>query len=246
MVWLHGGAFLYGSGSDRYYDSTLLAERGVVIVTLSYRLGPFGFLAHPGLSVEDPAYPTSGNYGLEDQRAALAWVQRNIAAFGGDPEHVTLFGESAGGFSTCVHYLSSRSHGLFEAAISQSGLCGMPDFAPLHATAEAHGLTLAEKLGCPCGDASAVECLRSKSVDELMTATTAPPVTDQIPGGLACQPEVLPNGVPNVDGYVVERPLREALLAGSYEPRPMILGHTKITTTTGYKNDICDFWDTIQ
>ncbi|MBS1124091.1 MAG: putative carboxylesterase [Deltaproteobacteria bacterium] len=226
MVWLHGGAFVYGSGSDKYYDSTLLAERGVVIVTINYRLGPFGFLAHPALSVDDPTYPTSGNYGLEDQRAALEWVQRNIAAFGGDPRHVTLFGESAGGFSTCVHYLSSRSHGLFEAAISESGLCGMPDFAPLHATAEAQGLTLADKVGCPGGDANAVECLRAKTVDELMAASAAPQIDDQLPGGLAYQPEVLPNLIPNVDGYVIEQPLRQALLAGNYEPRPMILGNT--------------------
>jgi len=227
MVWLHGGAFLYGSGSDRYYDGTRLAERGVVIVTINYRLGPFGFLAHPALSVDDPSYPTSGNYGLEDQRFALEWVQRNIAAFGGDPAHVTLFGESAGGFSTCVHYLSSRSHGLFEAAISQSGLCGMPDFAPLHATAEAQGTQLAEKLGCPGGGADAVACLRAKSVDELMTASAAPEIVDQLPGGLAYQPVVLPNVIPNVDGYVIEQPLRQALLAGSYEPRPMIIGNTQ-------------------
>ncbi len=227
MVWLHGGAFLYGSGSDRYYDGSKLAARGVVIVTINYRLGPFGFLAHPALTVEDPAYPTSGNYGLEDQRAALAWVQRNIAAFGGDPDHVTLFGESAGGFSTCVHYLSNRTHGLFEAAISESGLCGMPDFAPLHATAEAQGVKLATELGCPGTDGAAAACLRAKSVDELMAATKTPEIPDQLPGGLAYQTEVLPNVIPNVDGVVIEKPLREALLAGAYEPRPMVLGTTR-------------------
>jgi len=227
MVWLHGGAFLYGSGGDKYYDGTLLAKRGVVIVTINYRLGPFGFLAHPALTAEDPAYPTSGNYGLEDQRAALQWVQRNIAAFGGDPAHVTLFGESAGGFSTCVHYLSSRTHGLFEAAISESGLCGMPDFAPLHATAEAHGVDLAEKLGCPGTDAATAACLRGKTVKELMDATATLPIPDQLPGGLAYQAIVLPNVIPNVDGFVIERPLREALLAGAFEPRPMLLGNTK-------------------
>jgi len=227
MVWLHGGAFLYGSGSDKYYDGTLLAKRGVVIVTINYRLGPFGFLAHPALSVDDPFYPTSGNYGLEDQRAALEWVQHNIDAFGGDPRHVTLFGESAGGFSTCVHYLSSRTHGLFETAISESGLCGMPDFAPLRATAEAQGMTLAAKIGCPGNDATAVECLRAKSVDELMAASAAPKISDQLPGGLAYQPEVLPNSIPNIDGYVIEQPLRQAFVAGAYEPRPMIFGNTE-------------------
>ena len=227
MVWLHGGAFVYGSGSDKYYDGTLLAKHGVVIVTINYRLGPFGFLAHPALTAEDPAYPTSGNYGLEDQRAALEWVQRNIAAFGGDPAHVTLFGESAGGLSTCIHFLSSRTHGLFEAAISESGLCGMPDFAPMHATAEAQGMTLAAKLGCAGSDAAAIDCLRGKSAEDVMMASAPPAIADQLPGGLAYQPDVLPNQIPNIDGFVIEQPLRAALAGGTYEPRPLIIGNTK-------------------
>ena len=124
LVWLHGGAFVFGSGGDKYYNGAHLAETyGAIIVTLNYRLGAFGFLAHPALDAEDPAYPTSGNYGIEDQFFALQWVQHNIAAFGGDPTHVTLLGESAGGFSACVHYLAPRTSGLFVAAISESGLC---------------------------------------------------------------------------------------------------------------------------
>ena len=130
MVWLHGGAFIFGSGGDKYYDGSKLAQHGVVVVTINYRLGVLGFLAHPALDVEDPSFPSSGNYGLLDQEAALAWVQRNIAAFGGDPKQVTLFGESAGGFSTCVQYLSSHTAGLFERAIAESGLCGSTLLAP--------------------------------------------------------------------------------------------------------------------
>ena len=220
MVWIHGGAFLFGSGSDKFYDATLLADRGVVVVTLNYRLGAFGFLAHPALRTDDPAFPTSGNYGLEDQRAALEWVQRNIAAFGGDPTRVTLFGESAGGYSTCVQYLSKRSHGLFEAAISESGLCGATLLEVPRATAEAQGVALGTALGCPGTDAAAIACLRGKSVAEVMAATALPSATDQLPGGPAYQPEVLPNVLPNVDGYVIEQPLREAFAAGGYEPRP--------------------------
>src|SRR5206468_201134 len=106
MLWLHGGAFLFGSGGEKYYAGEHLASPGYVIVTINYRLGALGFMAHPALDTDDPAYPTSGNYGFEDQRAALEWVQRNIKAFGGDPANVTLFGESAGGFSACVQYLS--------------------------------------------------------------------------------------------------------------------------------------------
>jgi para-nitrobenzyl esterase len=84
MVWLHGGAFIFGSGGDKWYEGDLLAQQGVIVVTINYRLGALGFMANPASDDEDPAYPTSGNYGLEDQRAALEWVQANIAAFGGD------------------------------------------------------------------------------------------------------------------------------------------------------------------
>ena len=124
FLWIHGGAFVFGSGGDAFYDGTHLAETfGVVVVTINYRLGALGFLAHDALDAEDPSYPTSGNYGLEDQFAAMQWVQTNIAAFGGDPAKVTLAGESAGGYSVCLHYLAPRTHGLFANAISESGLC---------------------------------------------------------------------------------------------------------------------------
>jgi len=123
MVWIHGGGFTTGSGSQAYYDGAALARRGVVVVTINYRLGPFGFFAHPALSAESP-HGVSGNYGLLDQIAALQWVQRNIAAFGGDPERVTIFGESAGSVSVCWHLVSPLSEGLFHRAIAQSGVPG--------------------------------------------------------------------------------------------------------------------------
>jgi para-nitrobenzyl esterase len=224
MVWLHGGAFIIGSGGDKFYDGSNLASQGVVVVTLNYRLGLFGFLAHPALRNEDPAYPTAGNYGLEDQRAALEWVQRNIQAFGGDPKKVTLFGESAGGYSTCVHYLSSRTAGLFSAAISESGLCGSPLLENSRTVAEAQALDLAGKLGCSPNDATTLDCLRGKSPDDLLAATPIPMPTDP-PGGPIYQPVVLEGSLPTVDGFVIEQPLAAELAAQAFQPRPLVLGN---------------------
>jgi para-nitrobenzyl esterase len=227
MVWLHGGAFIFGSGGDKYYDSTNLAEHGVVVVTLNYRLGALGFLSHPALDTEDPMFPTSGNYGLEDQRFALQWVQRNIAAFGGDPANVTLFGESAGGFSTCVHYLSSRADGLFANAIAESGFCGTSFLAPTHSVAESQALTLATKLGCAGNGSSALACLRGIDPMVLLQATALPPASSMMPGGPFYQPSILPTAVPNIDGVVIAMPTREAFDAHAYMPRPLLLGNNK-------------------
>jgi para-nitrobenzyl esterase len=223
MVWLHGGAFIFGSGGDRYYDGKYLAETyGVVVVTVNYRLGAFGFFAHPELAAEDPAYPSSGNYGLDDQLAALQWVQNNIAAFGGDPAQVLLFGESAGGFSTCAHYVSPRSAGLFRAAISESGLCASSVTEPSRAQAEAAGVAIAEGLGCT--GAGAIECMRGKPADELLEATAVPPPAEQEPGGPFYAGANLLTTLPNVDGFVLARSLRESFAAGEFEPRPIIVG----------------------
>jgi len=224
MVWLHGGAFILGSGGDKYYDGGQLATAGVVVVTLNYRLGLFGFLAHPALRGDDPDFPTAGNYGIEDQRVALQWVQRNIAAFGGDPKHVTLFGESAGGYSTCAQYMSSRTQGLFQAAIAESGLCSSTLLENDRATAEAQAIDLAMKLGCAPNDATTVDCLRSKSPEDLLGVTGIPMPTDP-PGGPIYQPVVLAGSLPTVDGYVIEQPLAAAVTAAQFEPRPLILGN---------------------
>ncbi|MBA3397558.1 MAG: carboxylesterase family protein [Deltaproteobacteria bacterium] len=227
LVWLHGGAFIFGSGGDSYYSGKHLAETyDVVVVTVNYRLGALGFLAHPALTAEDPGYPSSGNYGLDDQRAALEWVQRNIVAFGGDPGRVMLFGESAGGFSTCAHYVSPRSTGLFHAAISESGLCAGTVSEPTLAEAEAAGVRTAELLGCTGADAAA--CLRSKSSQALLDATAVAPPGEQPPGGpFYVGGENVLSTIPNVDGFVLRTTLREAFTAGDFEPRPLIIGSNR-------------------
>jgi para-nitrobenzyl esterase len=120
MVWIHGGAFLEGSGALALYAGTELARKGVVVVTINYRLGDFGFFAHPELSRESGAEPAA-NFGFEDQIAALGWVRQNIAAFGGDPQNVTIFGESAGGSSVNYLMISPPARGLFQRAIAESG-----------------------------------------------------------------------------------------------------------------------------
>ena len=141
MVFIHGGAFTLGAAGVPLYDGANLARRGAVIVTLNYRLGRLGFFAHPALTAEDPG-GLLGNYGLMDQIAALQWVQRNIARFGGDPRNVTLFGESAGAGSVQVLMASPLADGLFAKAISESG-AGLAHVPPIRGTAtsaEAEGL----------------------------------------------------------------------------------------------------------
>jgi para-nitrobenzyl esterase len=160
MVWIHGGAFINGSGG--MYDSRWLASRGdIVVVTLNYRLGALGFLAHPALG---PAGDV-GNYGLADQQAALRWVRDNIADFGGDPDKVTIAGESAGGMSVCDHLVAPESKGLFRAAIIQSGPCQAQVALPV---AQKSSLDYAAELGC--GDPqSAAQCLRALPANRLRT-----------------------------------------------------------------------------
>ena len=154
MVWIYGGGFGAGTTTDPLFDGTAFARDGVIVVTTAYRVGKLGFLAHPGLSAENPE-GVSGNYGLLDQIAGLQWVQRNIAAFGGDPTKVTIFGESAGGISDSMLCASPLAKGLFRGAISQSG----GSFGPTRPTtypgenmktlaqAEAEGVKIAESLG---------------------------------------------------------------------------------------------------
>lgn len=120
MVWIHGGGFTAGTPPERLYHGEAIAKKGVIVVSVAYRLGVFGFLAHPALSAESNRH-TSGNYGLLDMIAALHWVKKNIAAFGGDPGRVTIFGESAGGIAVSMLCASPLAKGLFQAAISQSG-----------------------------------------------------------------------------------------------------------------------------
>ncbi|MGC5010976.1 carboxylesterase/lipase family protein [Streptosporangium sp. DT93] len=189
MVWLHGGGMTRGAGSE--YDARRLAVRGdVVVVTVNYRLGIFGFFGHPGL--ED-----SGAFGIEDQQAALRWVRRNVSAFGGDPGNVTLFGESAGSHSVCAQLASPSAAGLFHRAIGQSSPCrtgepaegrprpilDVPLWVP-RAAHEGYGQSLAATAGCT-DPATALACLRGRSVADLLALQPLP-----LPGyGNAVLPE---------------------------------------------------------
>ncbi|WP_158074056.1 carboxylesterase/lipase family protein [Micromonospora sp. CB01531] len=197
LVWIHGGGLT--QDASRNYDGTKLAADGTVVVTMNYRLGALGFLAHPALASR-PGGP-AGNYGLMDQRAALRWVQRNISRFGGDPYNVTIAGQSAGGLSVLAHLVSRGSRGLFQRAIVQSGAFALTQ-QPL-ATAKAAGEAFADLAGCPDQTAA---CLRSRSVDDLV---------NNFPG--AAIPGV-------VDGAVLEESIGTALAGGRFARVPILNG----------------------
>lgn len=150
LVWIHGGSLIWGAGSEPLYDGAALARRGAIVVSINYRLGVFGYLAHPQLSARSPDR-VSGNYGLLDQIAALEWVKRNIAAVGGDPGNVTIAGESAGALSVLYLMAAPAARGLFARAIAQSAymisMPGLGDERNGHEPAEAAGERLAAKLG---------------------------------------------------------------------------------------------------
>jgi para-nitrobenzyl esterase len=175
MVWIYGGGFAAGATSEPRQDGTNLAKEGVVVVSMNYRLGIFGFFAHPELAKES-SHNATGNYGLMDQSAALEWVKRNIAQFGGDPDNVTIFGESAGSVDVCLHMASPHSRGLFHRAISESGACTTRRRTAAEALAQ--GSALAATVGCSEDDALA--CLRDAPIAELLEAasTAYGPVVD--------------------------------------------------------------------
>jgi para-nitrobenzyl esterase len=221
MVWIHGGGLSTGSGSHPLYDGRRLAEgQGVVVVTLNYRLGQLGFLAHPALSAEDTEHHVSGNWGFRDQIEALRWVKRNIAAFGGDPDNVTLFGESAGGLSTCTMLTLPLARGLFHRVIAQSGVCphAGPWARPLRGStaqlesAEELGLQVASKLGCTSGDVAT--CLRSKTATEVLQA---------LPAASGMLSEDVRYGV-TVEGSLVPRAPWELVRSGAAARVPVLLG----------------------
>ncbi len=165
MVWIYGGG--YAVGYTAQYDLSRMAERqGVVTVEMNYRLGALGFLAHPALRAEGEG---SGDFALLDQQAALRWVRANIPAFGGDPGNVTLFGESAGGWSVCEQLTAPGAQGLFQRAIIESGACAAPDSAISQAAAEAGGVQMAADLGCS-DPATAAACLRALPAKQLVKA----------------------------------------------------------------------------
>ena len=224
MVWIHGGAFIFGSGGDAFYAGSELARtHAVVVVSINYRLGGLGFFAHPALAAEDPARSSSGNYGILDQHAALEWVHRNIAGFGGDPTNVTLFGESAGGFSTCTHYAMPDNAELFQRAIVESGACSTNLEQPRD-LAEADGIALATKMGCAGADALA--CMRAKGDFEILDATALAPINQQLPGGFFYG-ERPGNTLPNLDGVVLPAPIEQRFAAGNFPARPLVIGSNR-------------------
>jgi para-nitrobenzyl esterase len=206
MVWIFGGAFVFGSSGAAPYDGNNLVPKGdVVIVSMNYRLGALGFLAHSALAAESST-ASAGNYGLLDQQAALQWVQTNIAAFGGDKTNVTLFGESAGGKSVCLQMLSPASQGLFQQAIVESGLCLTPGFTL--GVAEAEGDRFSQAMGCGGADGGSVlTCLRGLSASAVTNGPATAPA--QLPGGFFYQDQstTVSTFQPIVDGvFLTDQP----------------------------------------
>ena len=216
MVWIHGGALRNGHGGIPTYNGENFARNGVVLVTINYRLGPLGFLAHPVLSNEDP-YGSSGNYGLVDQVAALRWVQENITAFGGDRDRVTIFGESAGSFSVNYLQASPLAAGLFHRAIGESGtaLNGSP---PIRGKATAEGEAaetagqrfVAKLLGLREGEEPSAEALRAASGEAVLATFATPGVNFPSRG--------------NVDGWFLPDTVSSIFENGRQNDVPVIAG----------------------
>lgn len=203
LVYFYGGGFIAGDGSEPRYDGESMAKRGIVAVTVNYRLGVFGLMAHPELTKESPN-KASGNYGFMDQQAALAWVQKNIAAFGGDPKRVTIAGESAGSMSVSAMMTSPLSKNLFSAAIGESGsLLGTLSPVTL-AEAEQSGVKFAEAVG-----AKSLADLRAMPGDQLLEATAKPN---------------LPRFSANIDGYFFPKPAAAIFAAGEQAKVPLLVG----------------------
>ena len=211
MVWIHGGGFVAGTPAEKLYHGEWLAKKGVVLVSVAYRLGVFGFLAHPELSAESKQH-TSGNYGLLDMIAGLQWVRKNIAAFGGDPARVTIFGESAGAIAVSQLCASPLAAGLFRAAISESGgsfgpvrVAGGPgeNMQPLR-SAEQDGAAWAKSIRAP-----SLSELRAMPAEKLLVAA-------QRQRGLSW---------PVVDGWIIPDDQFRLYQAGRYNDVPVLIGY---------------------
>jgi para-nitrobenzyl esterase len=205
MVWIHGGAWTRGSGSIASYDGSTLAQKGVVVVTTNYRLGVFGFMAHPELTAESPNH-SSGNYAILDHVAALKWVQKNIAAFGGDPSRVTIFGESAGSWSVNVVQATPLAKGLFHRAIGESG--GQFARTARLADAEKGGVSLASAVG-----ANSLKALRAVPAEKLNAI------------------QAFRTGV-NVDGWVLPDEVRTIFAQKKHSDVPVLVGSNANEWTT--------------
>ena len=203
LVYVYGGGFQAGDSSERRYDGAAMAKRGIVVVTMNYRLGIFGSMAHPALTAESP-HRASGNYGLLDQAAALAWVRRNIAAFGGDPARITIGGESAGSMSVSALMVSPLSRGNIAGAIGESGAVLQKMTPPPLAQAEADGSRFAQRIGAPT-----IAALRAipaeRLLDEQRTAGDIPPSAI-------------------VDGYFMTEPPAVTFQTGKAAQVPLLVG----------------------
>lgn len=203
MVWFHGGAHTGGWGHNLLFDGTNLASLGVVLVTINYRLGPWGFLAHPLLSEESP-FDSSGNYGLLDKIAALKWVQQNIEAFGGDAGNVTVFGQSAGSQSICALMTSPLAEGLFHKVIGQSASC-LGSFA-----SDADGFTTGKKLVAALAEDISLEQLRAVPNEQLLEAA--------LTTNWASRSRI------TIDGWVLPEPPVDSFASGRAARMPLLLG----------------------
>jgi para-nitrobenzyl esterase len=207
MVWVYGGGFVTGSGSEPRQDGQWLARKGVVVVSFNYRVGVFGFLSHPELTKES-SDQASGNYGLLDQVAALRWVRDNIAAFGGDPGNVTIFGESAGSFSVSALMASPLTQGLFHRAIGESGAFFPGPRAGLRALPRVESEKLGTQFAASLG-ASSLAALRAKSGDEILKAASG---------------QMSFRFSPTIDGYFLPTDAPTLFAAGKQAHVPLLAG----------------------
>jgi len=214
MFWIHGGGYVEGSGSLPSFNGENLARKGVVVVTINYRLGVFGFLAHPELSKESP-YHTSGNYGMLDQLQALRWVKQNIRQFGGDPDNVTIFGQSAGASSVINLCASPLAKGYFRRAIVQSGGFGRGGDRK---TQEEAGVAFARRVGV-----DSIAALRAKPAEEIQRIAIPPP------DGKSAN---VSHFGPYVDGYFLTAPPLEVFQAGAENTHSLMAGSLANEGTT--------------
>jgi para-nitrobenzyl esterase len=232
MLFIHGGGFQHGSGiMDTYYGARLAATGDVVVVTINYRLGPFGFFLHPALA--DPDGSNEGNYGMYDQVQAMKWVQANIASFGGDPGNVTLFGESAGGMSIAMHLTSPLAKGLFQKAIIESG----PVFLLSKTIGELMpvGQAIAENLGCT-DPAAAAECLRTLPAEDILLKVKSGIMFLDTPGST----EKFPSE-PLAGGKLYPMTAAAAFRSGNFQKDiPVIIGTNKDEASFFVFNDKLD------
>lgn len=222
LVWIHGGGLVIGSGSAPVFDGTAFARKGVVLVTLNYRLGRFGFFAHPALAAAHAGEPL-GNYGLMDQIAALQWVRNNIEAFGGDPANITIFGQSSGGVSVAHLMAAPQARGLFAKAIVQSGGGrehwarmneAMDDHLGAHVSALDAGLVFAKGAGVPGAGADALAALRALPAEKVLGDVSF------INGDTASDP------APMIDGGIAVEDTDAAFRNGKQVAVPLMIGTT--------------------